>query len=97
MWEQRIGLEHRIDAALKRRSIANRPAIQADLTRSRILKARDHAQTGSLPATGWAKHREELTIANLHADMIDRRNLAKALDDIAHLDSIAILHGHPPS
>src|SRR5215207_1222559 len=93
MREKRVGLEHRVDAALKCRGIANRLAVQADLTRGWVFKAGDHAQAGGLPAAGWAEHREELTIANLHADMIDRRNIAKALDDIAHLDSIAILHG----
>src|SRR3954453_2250657 len=92
MREQRIGLEHRVDAALKRGGIADRPAVQADFARGWVFKAGDHTQAGGLPAAGWAKHREELAIANLHTDMIDCRDIAKALDDIAHFDSIAILH-----
>ena len=66
--------------------------MQIDLPGAGLLKAGNQAQAGRLARTGGAKHREELTVGNVQADIINGAHFAKMATDITKLDRSGIAH-----
>ena len=70
--EQRVGLEHHRGVALVRRHVGHAPVVEPDLAAVGRDEARHHAQGGGLAAARWAEQRDELAVADLEVDVIDR-------------------------
>ena len=58
------------------------PAVEQDPARRRQLEAGDHPQGRRLARSRRAEHREELAVADLEVDAVDRHDLAVALLDL---------------
>jgi hypothetical protein len=77
MRPDRIGLKHDADVALVGRHVNATTAVGHDGIADRdgagrnLLKARDAAQCGRLPAAAWTKQRVELAFRHLEADVLD--------------------------
>ena len=72
MGEERIILEHGVHRALVRRQTGDVLAVQDNAPRSRAIESGDHAEAGGLPRSGGTQHGKELSIPDLHADIVDR-------------------------
>src|SRR3954447_2202456 len=77
--EQRVVLEHRVHVALGRRQVGHVLPTKLDAAAVRALEARDHPQAGCLAGPRRAEHREELAVADLEVDTVDRHDLAELL------------------
>ena len=84
--EERVGLEHHVDRPLIGRQAAHILAIDEDAPRGRRLEAGQHAQQGGLAAAGAAQQAEQLAPIDLDVDVVDRGELAEALEDPLHVN-----------
>ena len=81
MREQRIGLEHQVHRPPVRRHADDVPAVEQDAAAVRRLEAGQHAQQRGLAAAGGPEQGEELVLADVERDAVDRREPAEALGD----------------
>ncbi len=93
--EQRVGLEHHGDAALRRRRIGNVLAADDDLPGRDALEPGDHAQQRGLAASGRADEDHELAGFDGKVDALDDFEGAERLADgvegeVGHLLSISL-------
>jgi hypothetical protein len=84
--EQRVVLEDRVDVARVGRLPRDVDAAQLDAPLVRQLEARDQAQRGRLARSGGAQQGEELPFGDVHADAVDRCDVAIALDELDETD-----------
>ena len=77
--EQRVVLEHGVHVALERREAGDVVAVEQHPSGGRQLEARDHAQGRRLAGARRAEHREELAVADLEVDAVDRRDVTEPL------------------
>ena len=84
--EQRVGLEHHVDGPLVRRNTRHVLSVDVHRARSRLLKARQHAQQRGLPASGTAEQAENLALEDLKRDIVDGDEGAEALGDVVDAD-----------
>ncbi len=81
--EERIALEHRVDRAPVRLGVGDVLAGQGDRAGRRRLETGDHPQRGGLAAPGRAEQREERTAGYVEVEVVDGRELAERLGDVA--------------
>src|SRR5690554_2216708 len=85
MGKERIVLEHRVNGALFGRNVGQGAAVQQDLAAIRIFETGNQAQDSGFAATGRPQQRQELTVVNVQADMVESRPGPEAFLDIAQL------------
>ena len=86
MREERVALEHGVDVAPVRRDADGVDAADEDLALVRLLEAGHEPKRSGLAATGRPEQGEELALADLEVDRIDRRDRTEALRRVAELD-----------
>ena len=74
--KERVVLEHHADAALVRRDVVDRPAVEADLAVGRGLEAGEHHQAGGLARARGAEHGQELALADAEVQVHHDERLA---------------------
>jgi hypothetical protein len=74
--EQRVVLEHHPDAALVRRDVVDRLAVQRDLAVGGGLEPGQHHQAGRLARPRGAQHRQELALADVKVQVLDDERFA---------------------
>ena len=99
MREQRVGLEHQVDRPLVRRQRRDVAAVEQDAPVARRLEAGEHAQQRGLAAAGRAEQREELVLADVERDAVDRgrprRNVLRRLSMASSVRGCASWREHP--
>jgi len=83
---KRVVLEYHGHVALLRRHLVDHALADADLARSDVLKARDHAQQGRLAASRWADQHDEFAVRDQDADPVDHLAGAEGLAHVADRD-----------
>ncbi len=81
-----VALEHHGDAAAARRHLVDRPAVDLDRARGRLLEPGDDPQKGRLAAARGPEQDHELAIPHRQADAVDRGHVAEQLSDFAGRD-----------
>ena len=76
MGEERVILKDGVDGPVVGGDALHRDAANEDFAGGRLFEAGDKTQRRRLAAAAWSQQREELAIGDLHADMIDRADLA---------------------
>ena len=84
--EQRVVLEDGVDVAPVGRQPGHVLPVELDEARGGLLEAADHAQRCRLAAAGRPQQGEELAVAHLEVDVVDRRNVPELLHDIHEPD-----------
>ncbi|MNM93008.1 hypothetical protein D3C81_1053680 [compost metagenome] len=88
--EQRVALEHGIDAPAVRRQVVDPLAADEDVAAGDVLETGDGPQQRGLAAAGRSKEGEELVVRDVHRHVIECGGhfgvVGVALDDIAHFD-----------
>ena len=79
--EERVVLEDRVDVAVERRDRGDVGAVEQDPAGGRQLEAGDHAQGRRLARARRPEHREELAVADVEVDAVDRDDVAVVLRD----------------
>src|SRR5688572_4697829 len=79
MGEERVVLEHGVHVALVRRQVGHIAAAQLYPSLIGPLEARDHAKAGGLARSRRAEQREELVLAYIQVDPVDRHDVAVRL------------------
>ena len=92
MLKECVVLKYSIDRALERRRMTLCYALNVNFPISRPFKTGDHAQGCCLTTTGRSQHGKELTIFDLHCDVVDGKNFPtfwrwKTLDNILKFNS----------
>jgi hypothetical protein len=82
--EQRVVLEHHPDAALVRRDVVDRLAVERDLAMGRGLETGQHHQAGRLARPRGSEHGQKLSLADLKVQVLHDQRLAV----IAFLDAV---------
>ena len=83
---ERVVLEHHRDVALLRREVVDDPAADRDRPVRDLLEPGDHPQRGRLAAARRADEHEELAVANLEREVVDRLDavLVDLVDLVEH-------------
>ena len=89
--EDRIALEDHVGRAVVCRHACHVLPVDPDSAGCRLLEAGDAAQKRGLAAARWPEQREELALADLGRDAVERHDVAEALVDVAKLDQGARL------
>ncbi len=76
---QRVVLEHHRDVAVLRRHVGDVPVADPDRAGADVLQAREHAQGGRLAAAGGPDENEELAVADLQVEGVDRQVLCAGI------------------
>ena len=87
MRKERVILENGVDRPAIRGPVSHRLPFDEDLTRGWQLEAADHAQRRRLAATGRSQQRQELALAHVERDAVDRPHLAEGLEDVPQFDA----------
>src|SRR5260370_15427078 len=74
MWEQSIALEHHADPPLVRGHLRERTIAQIDLAGGELLESRNEQKRGALAGAAGAQEREELTLIDHKAQVVDGRD-----------------------
>jgi hypothetical protein len=69
---ERVVLEHHRDVAVLRRQVGDVAVADADRTAVDVLQAGEHPERGGLAAAGRADEDEELAVADLDVECVDR-------------------------
>ena len=77
--EQRVGLEHQDDGPLVGRRAGNVAPVEHDAAFAGRLETGQHAQQRGLAASRRTEQGEELVLADVEADAVDRRHPAEIL------------------
>ncbi len=93
MRKQRVRLEHHVDRALVRRQCVDRLTIQDNAPLGRPLEPGKAAQQRGFAATGTTEQREDLALANLQADLVDRNEAVELLADRVDAQVAAVASG----
>ena len=90
MGEEGVALEHRVDRPLVGRQVGQVLAVQPDLALVGVLEAGDQAQQGGLAAAGGAQQGEELVLADVDRNIVQRDHAiiaaAENLGDALYFD-----------
>ena len=84
---ERVGLEHHREAALGRRDLVHRLAVDEDLAAGDLLEPGDHPQQRRLAAARRADEDDELAVLDVKVDAVDDLDRAEALDDAAKVEA----------
>ena len=84
--EQRVALEDGVHGPRVRRRVAHRLPVDQERAAGGGLEAADQVEGGGLAAAARSQQREELTLADLEVDAVQRHHGAEALAHIAQLD-----------
>jgi len=84
--EERIALEHGVDAALVRGDARDVAAVEDDPSARRQLEARDHSQRRRLAAARRPEQGEELARRHVEVDPVDRDDVFEAFGEPLELD-----------
>ncbi len=93
MRKQRVRLEHHVDRALVRRQRVDGLTIQDDAPLGRPLEAGKAAQQRGFAAARTTEQREDLALANLQADVVDRDEAVELLADRVDAQVAAVASG----
>ena len=85
--EQRVALEDHAGVALPRRQQGDVAAAELHLARGRLDEARDHAQGRGLAAARGAEQHQEFAIGDRQRDVLDRMEVAVALDQSVDVEA----------
>ena len=85
--EQRVALEDGVGRPPVRRQPDDVGAVDQHLALGRLLESGDHPQRGRLAAAARAQQGEELPFPDRQAEVVDRREVAELLGDVAQLDA----------
>jgi hypothetical protein len=83
---KRVVLEYHRNVAMRRRDAIHHLAVDGDLAPAQILEPGDHAQHGRLAAARRSDQHDELLVADLEVDVLDRMDLVELLVEIANND-----------
>src|SRR5207244_3434821 len=90
--EQRQGLERAGDA-LRRDAVRIEPdealAVEQDLALVRPVDARDEVEERRLPGSVRADHADDLSLVHVQVELVDDREAAERLRDVAELQQVA--------
>ena len=86
MREQGIVLKHDADLSTVRRHLGDQIAVDEKLSLIGLQKARNQVQKRGLAAAGRAQQGQELSLADLQPDGLQRGGLAEGLGDTVDLD-----------
>jgi hypothetical protein len=89
---ERVVLEHHRDVAVLGRQVRDVALADADRTAVDVLEPGEHPQRGGLPAAGGADQDEELPVADLDVELVDRRAL-RAREEAGGLVESHCCHG----
>ena len=70
--EQRIGLEHHVERTLVRQQIVQRLAVEHDAAAAGLFEPAQAAQQRGFAAARAAEQREDLTLADIQIDVVER-------------------------
>ncbi len=76
MGEERVGLEHGVDAALPDGDRVDALTAQRDLAGIGRLKSRDAPEQSGLATAGWPEEHHEQSICDVEADVVEGPDLA---------------------
>ena len=76
MREERVVLEHHADAALVRRRVVDRLALQVDFAMGGGLEARQHHQRRRLAGARGPEHGQELALGDVEIEIFDDERFA---------------------
>src|SRR5258708_23495435 len=79
---ERVALEYDGDGALVRRHEIDDLVVEIEIAVAQILEPGDHVERGRLAAARRTEQDQELLVANLEIEMIDRDYAAVTLDDL---------------
>ena len=80
--EQRVMLEHEADMALAGAARERILAVEGDLAGIRPVEAGDDPQQRGLAGARRPEQRQQLAVADLQIDIVERGELAEFLDDV---------------
>ena len=86
MTKQRVILEHQSDAAIARGDVGDVAAVQGDAAVIDAGQTGDRAQQRTLAAATGAQEHEELTIPDIHGDIVDDGGALIAFGDLIERD-----------
>ena len=86
MREQRVVLEHRVDAAPVGRHALDRLAEDADVARGRLVEAGDQPEAGGLAGARGPEHGEERALGDREVHAVDGAHLAEMAGDVLEFD-----------
>ena len=76
---QRVALEHHRDVAVLRRHVVHQALANEDVAVRHLFQARNQPQRSGLATARRPDQHEELAVAHLQRDIVDRHNLTKPL------------------
>src|ERR1700686_4956502 len=82
MWKERVILKDRVDIALEGGNLRHVAAVQRDPAARQSFETRDQSEGRGLARTRGAKHRKELSLADLEVHAGHRDHIPEALLDI---------------
>ncbi len=93
--EERVSLEDHVDVSLGGGHIGHVAALEEDPSLGRLLEPGDHPQRGRLAAARRAEQREELSLADRQADVVDGLDAPEILRDVLENDvAVAVFGSH---
>jgi hypothetical protein len=92
--EERVALEHGVHGPRVRRGVPHRLPVDQERAAGGGLEAADQVEGDGLAAAARPQQREELALADLEVDAVQRHHGAEALAHVAQLDRKA-RHGDP--
>ena len=94
VWEERVGLEHRVDVALVGAGVGDVGVPDADTAPGRRFQPRDHPQGRRLAAARGAEQGEERPLRDGEVEGLDRRELAEGLRESDECEVPGTVLGH---
>ncbi len=86
MRKKRVGLEHHVDRPPVRRHAGDVLALQQEAALAWCFEAGEHPEKRGLAATGRPEQREELSLVDIEAQVVDGDEIAEPLRNVLELD-----------